>query len=100
MNTNFIQILGDTPTNKILDFLIENDREHWTMVEIRDNAKVGYSTLKLIIPKMIKKKLIIVDKKVGKSNLLKINKKNLVVQKIYDLYNTINKQEIKMFINK
>lgn len=90
--------MGDTPINRVLDFLIENDRDSWTMVEIRDNANVGYSTLKLIVPHLIKNNLIIVKKTVGKSKLLMINKENLIIKKVYSLYNVINETEIKKFI--
>lgn len=90
--------MGDNPSNRVLDFLIENDRDSWTMIEIRDGARVGYSTLKQLIPKLKKSKLIIVKKKVGKSELLIINKNNSIVKRIYELYNTINESEIKRFI--
>jgi len=99
MKTNFVQIMGDSPINRVLDFLIENDRESWTMVEIRDNANVGYSTLKIILPKMLKNDLIFIKKSVGKSKLYMINKENQVIKRVYSLYNTINEVETKKFIN-
>ena len=90
--------MGDNPTARILDFLIENDRDSWTLVEIRDSAEVGYSTLKIIMPQMLKNDLVIIKKKVSKSNLYTINKDNPIIKKIYELYNTINQTEIKRFI--
>jgi len=98
MKTNFVQIMGDSPMNRVLDFLIENDRESWTMVEIRDNSKVGYSTLKIVLPRMLENNLVIINKTVGKSRLFIINKENPIIKKIYSLYNTINESEIKTFI--
>jgi len=98
MKTNFIHVMGDSPINRVLDFLIENDRESWTMVEIRDGANVGYSTLKIILPELLENQLIFVSKTVGKSRLFKINKENVVIKKLYELYNTINENEIKRFI--
>lgn len=98
MKTNFVEIMGDNPTARILDFLIENDRDSWTLVEIRDSAEVGYSTLKIIMPQMLKNDLVIIKKKVSKSNLYTINKDNPIIKKIYELYNTINQTEIKRFI--
>ncbi len=92
--TSFLKIMGATPVNRVIDFLIENDRDSWTMKEISDNANIGYSTLKIILPRMIKREIITIKKKVGTSNLYVINKENPVVNKIYELYNTINKQEI------
>ena len=99
MKTNFVRVMGDTPINRVLDFLIENERESWTMVEMRNEAEVGYSTLKLLIPKMLNNGLITITKTVGKSKLYKINKENIAVKKIYSLYNTINEMETQKLIN-
>ena len=91
--------MGKNPINRILDFLIENDRDSWNMVEIRDNANVGYSTLKQILPKMLNSKLIKITKTVGKSNLYMINKNSEIVNKIYELHKKIIESEIENFIN-
>ena len=78
--TIFVETLGDSPQVKVLDFLIENERCGWTLVEIRDETKTGYATLKYLLPKMLKKKLVVIEKKVGKSNLYRINLKNKAVK--------------------
>lgn len=93
--TNFLEIMGDTPTIRLLDFLIENDRDSWNLVEIRDNINIGYSTLKILLPKLLKENIVEIKKKVGKSNLYTINRNNEIVKKIYNLYNTINRISIK-----
>ena len=85
--------MGSNPLNKILDFLIENDNESWALVELRDQAEVGYSTLKVLIPKMLENGLIEIHKTIGKSSFYRINKKNPVVEKIYGVYNIINNVE-------
>jgi len=59
------------------------------------NFLKGNSTLKIILPKMLKNNLIKISKIVGKSKLYLIDKDNIVVKKIYDLYKTINLKEIK-----
>ena len=86
--------MGNSPTNRVLDFLIENDRTSWTMMEIFKNEKIGYATLKYLIPEMIKNELIIIDNQVGKAKLLKINKENSIVSAIINLYCEINKKYI------
>jgi predicted transcriptional regulator len=93
--TSFLEIMGVNPINRVLDFLIENDRESWTMAEISRNAGVGYSTLKVILPKMEKNKLIVVVKKVGKLKLYTINKDSEITKKIYSLYKAINLEKFK-----
>jgi len=88
---SFIEVMGNSPINRVLNFLIENDRESWNMNEISENAKVGYSTLKLLIPKLLKYDLIIIHKEIGRIKLYKIGT-CLIVKKIRELYNQINKQ--------
>ena len=80
MKTMFVRVLVESPQIKILDFLIENLRESWTLVEIRDNTKTGYATLKYLLPKMLKDNLVVISKKVSKSNLYKINKDNPAIK--------------------
>lgn len=89
--TSFLNVMGANPTNRILDFLIENKRESWAMVEIRDNANVGYSTLKIIIPRMEKMGLIKVVKKVGTSKFYTINEESPIIKKIESLHREIIK---------
>lgn len=89
--TSFLKVMGANPINRILDFLIENKRESWTMVEIRDNANVGYSTLKIIIPKMQKMNLIKITRTIGNSHLYTINEENPIIKKIKDLHKEIIK---------
>lgn len=95
--TSFIKVLGGSPVNRVFDFLIENDRTSWTMVEIRDGAKVGYATLKIIIPKLLQNNLIKITKEIGKAKLYTTNQENPVVKRLYDLYNEINAFEIRRF---
>ena len=93
VQTNFCKVMGNSVYTKLIDFFIENDRTHWSMYELTQ-ANVGYSTLKLVLPKLLENGLIIVDEQYGKIKLYRINKENIVVKKIYNLYDEINKQEI------
>ena len=43
-NTSFLEVMGDSPINKVIDFLIENDRESWSMNEISENASPLYES--------------------------------------------------------
>ncbi|MCK4239690.1 MAG: hypothetical protein KAX33_11240 [Candidatus Lokiarchaeota archaeon] len=78
--TIFRETLGDSPQVKVLDFLIDNHRCGWTLVEIKKETKTGYATLKYLLPKMLKKKLVVIEKKVGKSKLYKINLENEAIK--------------------
>ena len=76
INTIFREILGNSARIKIIDFLMENHREAWNFMEIKKNCDVGYSTLKLEVPKILEFGLIKIKKKIGKSNLYQWNMDN------------------------
>jgi len=96
--TNFLNVMGANPTNRIIDFLIENKRDSWSMIEIRDGANVSYATLKTILPKMQKIGLLKITRQIGKSKLYTIDEDNPIVKKIMLLHKEII-QESEMFIN-
>ncbi len=92
--TIFVETLGDSPQVKVLDFLIENIRCGWSLTEIKNETKTGYATLKYLLPKMLKKKLVIVDKKVGKAKLYKINLENKAIKHLIAFDWSLIKQDI------
>ncbi len=80
MKTIFVETLGNSPQIKVLDFLICFREFDYPLTELSKNTKVSYSTLKYLLPKMLKRKLVIITKKVGKANLYKINVENNAVR--------------------
>jgi hypothetical protein len=97
-DTVFLEVMGKSPVNKVLDFLIENERDSWTMKEISEGRNVGYSTLKILLPRMIQHKLIIIGREIGKSKLYKINKDNEIIKYLYKIYNALEKQALDDFV--
>ena len=98
--TSFLLVLGSSPINRVLDFLIENDRENWSMYEISKNAGVGYSTLKILLPEMEKRKLLIIKKRIGRIKLYTINVQNPIVHKIIELYKVISNREMERYLKR
>jgi hypothetical protein len=74
--------LGDYPTIRVIEFMIQNKDTSYGLVELRNFAHVGYSTLKLIIPKLLNADIIYVEKEVSKSRLYRINQENILVQSL------------------
>lgn len=65
-----------------MDFLIRNRNNSYNLVNIRSGAKVSYSSLKYTVPTLLKRKLIKIEKKVGKSKLYKINMQHRINEAI------------------
>lgn len=97
--TIFIETLGNSPQIKVLDFLMENYRDGWSLMEIKKNTKVGYSTLKVLLPKLLKRKLVIIKQQVGKAKLYSINTNNIVIKHLmafdWALVKQVVREEVK-----
>ena len=92
--TSFQIVMGNSPRMKVIDFLIENDRTSWDLSELRQ-SKIGYSTLKKLMPQLLKLKLVYIEKEVGKMKFYKINNNSTIINKLYALYNEINNELVK-----
>lgn len=96
----FIKTFGDSPINKVIDFLIVFDKYDYSMADIAEKANVGYSTLKLILPDLIKKKIIIKTRTSGKSPMYKINKENPLVERFIEFYWDITNKAAEILMKK
>ena len=65
--------LGNSPRIKILQFLINNKNNSYAIKEIILGANVKHRNLIDTLKDLLKKDMIYIEKKVGKSNLYKIN---------------------------
>ncbi len=92
--TVFLEIFGDTPKLRVLDFLIVNEDFDYSMTDIATLSGVGYSTLKLFWNKLEKENIIINTRTVGKAKMYKLNFNNPIVKKLRDLYWETTKYKI------
>ena len=92
----FVETLGNSPQIKVLDCLIGGHMFSWTLMDIKDSTGVSYATLKYLLPKMLEKKLVVIDKKVGKAKLYKINLKNPAIKHLMAFDWSLIKQSINM----
>ena len=93
-NSVFLETFGDSPINRILDFLIVFDNFDYSMADIAIKAGVGYSTLKTLIKELLKKGLIIQTRISGKSKMYKLNKENPLVKRFTEFYWNITDQAV------
>lgn len=84
--TAFLQVFGDSPMLRVLDFLIVNEDFDYSMTDIAAQSGVGYSTLKLFWKKLEKSKIIKQTRVVGKAKMYRLNFDNPVIKKFRDFY--------------
>lgn len=83
--TIFIEVFGNNPVIKVLDFLITFQLFDYPLTEIAKNSEVSYSTLQTFWDNLIRNKIVIKTRRVGKSDMYKLNTKNPAVMQLIKL---------------
>ena len=92
--TIFVEVLGNNPVIKVLDFLITFQSFDYPLTEIAKNSGVSYSTLQTFWEKLERNKIIVKTRRIGKSDLYKLNTQNDAVQQLIKLdWNLIRGEE-------
>jgi len=92
--TTFLEIFGDTPILRVLDFLVVNEDFDYSMTDIANLSAVGYSTLKLFWNRLEKEKIVANTRIIGKAKMYRLNLANAVVRKFRDFYWETTKQSV------
>ena len=96
--TIFVQVFGSNPIIKVLDFLITFQLFDYPLTEIAKNSGVSYSTLQTFWEKLERNNIVIKTRRVGKSDLYKLNTKNPAVQQLIKLdWNLIKGSDKEVF---
>ena len=91
----FIEFMGDSPTIRVLDYLLTERELDFSITDIAVNAGIGRATLYRIWDDIIKNKLIIPTRVIGKAKLFKLNAKNERVKNLIELYDMLTISELK-----
>jgi len=81
----FIEFFGDYPIIRVLDFLIENEIFDYSKKDIAKYSGVAWNTLEKFFDRMVGKEIIIRTRKVGKSEMYKLNLENPIIQKLIEI---------------
>lgn len=81
----FVEVFGSNPIMKVLDFLITFQAFDYPLTEIARNSGVGYSTLQTFWDKLVQNRVVIKTRRVGKSDLFKLNTHNPAVKQLIKL---------------
>ena len=81
----FIEVFGNNPVMKVINFLISFQMFDYPLTEIAKNSEVSYSTLQTFWEKLERNNIVIKTRRVGKSDLYKLNTQNEAVQQLIKL---------------
>lgn len=85
--------MGDSPVNRVLNFLDINDDYDYSLTDIAKHSKIGYSTLQLFWNKLEKYRIVIKTRRVGKAKMYKLNKNNPIVKNFQKMVWELCKRE-------
>lgn len=87
--TMFIEALGDSPTIRVLDFLIEGRGLDYCLSDIAENSQIGWTTLHRIWGKLCKQEMVKQTREIGRAKLFKINEENPAVKHLISVYDRL-----------
>ncbi len=80
--TIFVEYFGDSPTTRVLDFFIENDLFDYSKTDIFRETGIARTTLQDVIRNLLKRKIVIKTRAVGRADMYKLNRGYPVVEEI------------------
>lgn len=91
----FIEFMGDSPTIRVLDYLLTERDLDFSITDIAKNSGIGRATLYRIWNDLIKNKIIAPTRIIGKAKLYKLNKDNLIIKKLIEIDDTLIIQDLR-----
>jgi len=91
----FIEFVGDSPAIRVLDYLLTERDLDFSITDIARNSKIGRATLYRIWDKLVKNKIIIHTRNIGKARLFKLNTDNLKIKKLIELDDMLIIEDLK-----
>jgi len=92
--TVFREFIGDSPTTRLLEFLIEGRFFDYTLTELAEKAGVSWRTLHRIFPYFIKAKIVKKTREVGRAKLYTLNQENPGVKKLIELFDRLLEEDV------
>lgn len=90
----FLEIFGESPRMKVMDFLLENHIFDYSKRQIAEFSGISYNTLETFWDQMLRLGLIKETRKVGKSQMYMLNMENIVVQRLFQIVKDAMIQDI------
>jgi len=95
----FIEFMGDSPTIRVLDFLLTERDLDFSITDMAKNAGIGRSTLYRIWDDLVKNKIIIPTRTIGKAKLYRLNKDNKIIKKLIEIDDALILEDLKKRTN-
>jgi hypothetical protein len=91
-----LETIGDTPENRILDFLIEGKGIGYSKKDIADGCDLSRPTIYKMLPGMLKEQLVAKTRKIGRIELYEVNSESEKVGRLLKLEALLLKESMPM----
>lgn len=91
----FIEFMGDSATTRVFNYLIINSDLDFSISDLARNANIGRATLYRIWDDLIRHKIVIHTRVIGRAKLFKLNKENKKVQKLIEITDILCVEDLK-----
>ena len=91
----FVEFMGDSPMMKVMDYLITERELDFSITDMAENARIGRATLYRLWEDLIKNKIILHTRDIGKAKLFKLNTANDKIKKLIEIYDMLTIEELK-----
>jgi len=95
-NSAFLEYFGDTPKLRFLNFLIGNHFFDFNMTDMAREANISYNSLLTFFDEFLDKGIIVKTRRVGKSNMYKLNLDNPIAKKFLQFAWFLTKQDLEI----
>ena len=85
---------------RILDYLLTERELDFSITDMAENAGIGRATLYRIWDNLIKNKIIIHTRDIGKAKLFKLNTENPKIKKLIEISDMLTLEELKKHFKK
>jgi len=90
----FLEYFGDTPKLRFLDFIIGNHFFDFNMTDMAKEAGISYNSLKVFFDEFLEKGIIVKTRRVGKSDMFKLNMDNSISKNFLKFAWFLTKQDL------
>jgi len=91
----FLEVFGDTPMLRILEFLVVYEDFDYSMTDIARLSGAHYVTLRGLWPQIEASGMTVMTRKVGKAKMYQFNKKSLLAKKFKEFFWAVAKEEVR-----
>jgi hypothetical protein len=91
----FVGFLGDYPRIRVLDYLLENSKTEHSKTELAKKARISFNTLETFWEELIGSRVLVPARKVGTTQLYRLNAENEFVRRLIDLDERLLMQQLK-----